>query len=1542
MKLKHLLSFSLASLCCISPAMAATEYVKDAYTGETYSFDSFFWRKLADVNARLQQRLTPPDYSEILKGELYWYTQRREHGAEACPEGMKDENMLLQRLEKIAGNPEDFRLFPRPFFMHGGKQSGPQYKGDLRHDREMVHFADDRVTVTQTLTKDPFYSFWDTRTCRLIGKVFIACTIAEVAGESKSRYRLLPFQSSDTWSGESLFSGSRDTTYIAVDLERETAGRVKGSHELQHIAQPLRSLEVAGRVQGCDDSSDSFITRQLNGIDELFNYRAALTEIGKRCRFISYQKIQRDIEGYSEDGFPSPVLPYWWGGNARGECMAVASAARSGLYSVYDLDSLTMRRGSAGIALTRSPFSSQSKKEINDYGQVITRQGWVMEEFLNPDSEAAEKSIPALFAKAPWDPYDSMRRTTSGVVADIAASNPVKGSFLCIFPTYYEAYGGTYSTAVYLVRGKEVYTFQRTKGDTGKIIPLFSSLPEKRALNFLQRGGESWLAEHTEPGDATLLAWWEENGEYLGLFTILDGWGGIGNQVVLISVDMGAKTYRLCRRWTYTGEMTPAWFNRQRMLFVPESDHEYSIVKIAGADRQERIGSMFVDPERGFAVALADGRYGGTAGCESLMRWCNGRESVDMAALALWRNRPGEVLEALGGNPDDVAALKETTRRWLLKQGYTEASLSPEPELADLPKATPELPKLRTTSRDVSFAVRVVPGLRPVKELSVRINGVEQPRAAEIRAAISSPESVACSVHLGAGQNWVEVTPVDTAGIHGQTESFRVVCDAAAMPETYVVAMGVSRYNDDSMSLRYAAKDAADLAAAFQRCGAGRVHTLLLTDAEVKAQGAMDQIRGFLAAATEDDSIIMYCAGHGLLDDQLNYYYAPSDIDTERLAETGIGMDALTACLEGTKSRRRLLLLDTCHSGAMGEADEERLASIQGSLPHGVRAVAKRGMKVKSVSLLKDAKQKKRYMEEMFSRTGIRRGVNVIAGAAGSEFALESDKWNNGVFTASIMEALRGTAQSDINGDGRVSVAELSYFLSASVRKLTSGTQQPDASLDFGDDFIVAETPVAAINRADWQLLDEMLERGVQVQEDFLPEGRSAISLAKSKGIPPNKIPSLIKAGADPKRKVLHFECQEASIGKYNNYVQENTSATLSAGSVILEGPYATWSAEQLRKEGGRLSDAGQQEQALQLIMSAAIMGDSTAQCWLGWRHIQGRGVSKDRPQAAYWFGRAAAQGDSAAWEALRSNDLLNAASAYTTSYSSMAPYATWSAEQLRKEGGRLSDAGQQEQALQLIISAAAMGDSTAQRWLGFRYLNGRGVEKDKQQAVYWFQRADIQGDSAATEALRSIGLQYGNPASSVSYSPADPYAGWTAEQLRQEGGRLSDAGQQEQAIQLIMRAANAGDSTAQRWLGWRYIQGRGVAKDKQQAAYWFGRAAAQGDSAAAEALRSNGLQAGNSAPSSSYTSADPYAGWSAERLRQEGGRLSDAGQQEQALQLIMRAANAGDSTAQRWLGFRYLNGRGVAQDKQQARYWFSRAAAQGDSKAADALKDIR
>lgn len=81
-----------------------------------------------------------------------------------------------------------------------------------------------------------------------------------------------------------------------------------------------------------------------------------------------------------------------------------------------------------------------------------------------------------------------------------------------------------------------------------------------------------------------------------------------------------------------------------------------------------------------------------------------------------------------------------------------------------------------------------------------------------------------------------------------------------------------------------------------------------------------------------------------------------------------------------------------------------------------------------------------------------------------------------------------------------------------------------------------------------------------------------------------------------------------------------------------------------------------------------------------------------------------------------------------------------------------------------------------------------------------------------------------------------------TPEQIRELGvdyaegrnGRVVDTAR---AIELYEQAAAAGDSTAARWMGWRYRQGRGVSRDRARSNYYFSQAAAAGDRAAYEAM---------------------------------------------------------------------------------------------------------
>lgn len=176
------------------------------------------------------------------------------------------------------------------------------------------------------------------------------------------------------------------------------------------------------------------------------------------------------------------------------------------------------------------------------------------------------------------------------------------------------------------------------------------------------------------------------------------------------------------------------------------------------------------------------------------------------------------------------------------------------------------------------------------------------------------------------------------------------------------------------------------------------------------------------------------------------------------------------------------------------------------------------------------------------------------------------------------------------------------------------------------------------------------------------------------------------------------------------------------------------------------------------------------------------------------------------------------------------------SASQIRELGVDYAEArnGKQQdeqRAIQLYVKAAEMGDIKAQRWMGWRYRQGRGVQQNEELAYSYFLAAANQGDEDAAKA--------------INLTPAthDETYGLSAAQIRELGVDYAEARNgkrkdEQRAIQLYIKAADMGDIKAQRWMGWRYRQGHGVQKNEQWARAYFSAAASQGDKAAAEALR--------------------------------------------------------------------------------------------------------
>ncbi|EJN32792.1 TPR repeat-containing protein [Pseudomonas sp. GM78] len=240
-------------------------------------------------------------------------------------------------------------------------------------------------------------------------------------------------------------------------------------------------------------------------------------------------------------------------------------------------------------------------------------------------------------------------------------------------------------------------------------------------------------------------------------------------------------------------------------------------------------------------------------------------------------------------------------------------------------------------------------------------------------------------------------------------------------------------------------------------------------------------------------------------------------------------------------------------------------------------------------------------------------------------------------------------------------------------------------------------------------------------------------------------------------------------------------------------------------------------------------------------------------------------------------------------------------------------------EALEGLRLAAEQGNPEAQHDLGFAYYNGRygwGLEKDLQQAAFWYQKAAEQGQA---EAANDLGVMYAKG--------------------------VGVAQDKQQAAHWYQKAAEQGYATSQNNLGVMYTNGQGVAQDQHQAASWFRKAAEQGFAKAQFNLgvlyfngrgvaqdRQQAVSLYQKAAEQGYVEAQYNLG--VLYFRGEG-LTRDL---KQAAYWYQKAAEQGYANAQYNLGLMYAKGEGLAPDEQLARTWFQKAAEQGHAGAQHAL----
>ncbi len=449
-----------------------------------------------------------------------------------------------------------------------------------------------------------------------------------------------------------------------------------------------------------------------------------------------------------------------------------------------------------------------------------------------------------------------------------------------------------------------------------------------------------------------------------------------------------------------------------------------------------------------YVVSNEDGYYLSSAGANALVAFSDGKRAYPFEDLDLYLNRPDVILKT--SNPNAASLYARAYEKRLKRLG-----LSAAPQLQKRPSvALTELPPATTHQPLLNLHLLARSAAAPLRTLKVRASGVViQEQAIE---AATPQIALSTQLSLVPGKNLVAVSVVDREGNESLQAQATITYLASTpqKPTLFVLAIGVSDYTLDALDLSYAAKDAQDVAAALSEANGppsktyaarlprwrleqlkrpfASVRTQVLVNADVTKENIALAQR-FLAEARAEDQVVLFMAGHGVLDGQDNYWFATSDIDPAAPEQRGVAFDAIETMLSELTARSRVVLIDTCHSGSVDRDEEQKLQR----LPEGVSA--SRGVVRKGA---RSSHETSRFIGEVFAQLKQNSGATVLTSSSGVQFSLESSAFKNGVFTAAVLEAMRNE-QSDADQSGVVELTELQSYVRARVSALTSGLQTP-------------------------------------------------------------------------------------------------------------------------------------------------------------------------------------------------------------------------------------------------------------------------------------------------------------------------------------------------------------------------------------------------------------------------------------------------------------------------------------------------------------------
>lgn len=432
---------------------------------------------------------------------------------------------------------------------------------------------------------------------------------------------------------------------------------------------------------------------------------------------------------------------------------------------------------------------------------------------------------------------------------------------------------------------------------------------------------------------------------------------------------------------------------------------------------------------------LPNGYYKASTNASKLLHYVTkDLKVITFEQLDVKYNRPDKVLEAIGNtNTELIDSYRRAYEKRLKKLGIDPTSFRDGYSVPEADFANRNEIDFEQKNEILKLQIKANDSIYKIDRYNVWVNEVPiyGQKGISLKTKNSNLLDTTISLKLSQGENKIETSITNTNG----TESYRmplIVNYTPAQPikeKKYFIGIGIDKFTDNKHNLKYSVKDIRDLAIKLKEKFGQEISIDTLFNESVTVSN-VKALKKKLLETNVDDKVIISYSGHGLLSKDYDYFLSTYAVNFDDPTQNGLAYDELENLLDNIPARKKLMLIDACHSG---EVDKDDLVSI-----NATDDTLKKGSIV--VAYKKDEKHlglKNSFelMQSLFVNVGKSTGATIISAAAGTQFALESNDLKNGVFTFCILEAMQKNSS--------IKISELKSIVGKRVEELTNGLQKP-------------------------------------------------------------------------------------------------------------------------------------------------------------------------------------------------------------------------------------------------------------------------------------------------------------------------------------------------------------------------------------------------------------------------------------------------------------------------------------------------------------------